>query len=48
MRLGPLNALLTALESDDGVHARGHFLSFPNAPIAADTNVHCTESFGRP
>jgi hypothetical protein len=31
MRLGPLNALLTALESDESVHAPERFLRFTNA-----------------
>jgi hypothetical protein len=48
MRLGPLNALLTALESSESVHTPGHFLRFPNAPMTADTNVHVAESFGSP
>ena len=48
MRLGPLNALLTALESNESGHTPGHLLRFPKAPMTAGTNVHLVESFGSP
>jgi len=44
MHLGPLNALLTALESDESRHTPAHFPRFPDAPMTADMNVHVTAS----
>jgi hypothetical protein len=48
MRLGRLNALLTALESNERLHIPGHFLRLSKRPMTADTNVHAAESFGGP
>ena len=48
MRLGPLNVLLTALESNESRHTSEHFVRIPNAAMSADTNVHLAESFGSP
>lgn len=48
MRLGPLNALLTALESNGSVHIPGHYPQILKRPMTAGTNVHVAESFASP